>query len=318
MKMLGMAMLMAAGSAMLAAPAFSAPAEAGRGQAIVTVLPKNSPERPVNVTPQDISVTVGGHPSDVANWEPLQGENSNLELVLLIDNSAGSTLGTQLTELRNFINSMPENVKLGVAYMENGRAALSGTLSADHEQVGKSLRLPNGFAGSSGSPYFCLSDLAQHWPSKDHAARREVIMITNGIDNYHRGFDLNDPYVQSTVNQAVRAGLVVYSIYWRDRGGMDRSPFAATEGQSLISEVTQATGGGSYWIGTGNPVSLAPYLKDISLRLKHQFRLRFETSLNGKSQIEQMSLKVGGPAAKVFAPKQVFVKPQRAQSQNGD
>jgi hypothetical protein len=98
---------------------------------------------------------------------------------------------------------------------------------------------------------------------------------------------------------------------------MDRSPFAATEGQSLIAQVTQATGGGSYWIGTGNPVSLDPYLKDISLRLKHQFRLRFDTGLKGNAQIEQMSLKVAGPAARVFAPHQVYVKPT-AQTGSGE
>ncbi|HET6170193.1 MAG TPA: hypothetical protein VFE01_08430 [Terracidiphilus sp.] len=317
MKTLGMAMLIAAGTAMLVAPARSAPAAGGHGQAIITVLPENGPEQPVNLTPQDISVSVGGHPSDIASWEPLQGEKSGLELVFLIDNSAGLTLGNQLPEIAKFINSMPENVKVGVAYMENGRAAMAGPLSADHAQIEKSLHLPNGFAGSSGSPYFCLSDLAQHWPSNDHAARHEVILITDGIDTYNRGFDLNDLYLQAAVNHTVRAGLVVYSIYWRDRGGMDRSSFAATQGQSLISQVTQATGGGSYWIGTGNPVSVQPYLKDISVRLKHQFRLRFDTSLNGKPQIEQMSLKVGGPAAKVYAPHQVYVMPLKAQSENG-
>ena len=306
MKRLGMAVLMAAGAAMLGAPASPEPAQ-GQGHAVVTVLPKKNPEAPVNITTQDLQVKLNGKDSNVTNWVPLRGDNGKLEVVVLIDGAARSSLGEQINEISKFIKGLPPNVKVGLAYMENGRAALAGPLSPDHAQVAHELRLPGGFPGSSGSPYFCLSDLAQHWPSNDNAARHEVIMITDGVDNYDRRYDPDDPYVQTAVHDVVRAGLVVYSIYWRDRGRLDNSMYGAVDGQNLVSEITQATGGANYWVGTGDPVSFQPYFENISLRLQNQYRLSFDSSLKGKPQVENMNLKVGGPAAKVYAPQQVYV-----------
>jgi hypothetical protein len=113
--------------------------------------------------------------------------------------------------------------------------------------------------------------------------------------------------VQAAIEDSVRSGLVVYSFYWMNRGGLDRSGFASNAGQSLLSEVTQATGGNSYWEGTGNPVSFDPFFKDLRQRFQNQYRLSFSSPLKGKPQIEKFSLKVQGAEAKVYAPQQVLV-----------
>lgn len=308
MKMLRMAMWMAAGLLVTVAPAFpDAATSQGQGQAVVTVLPKGNREEPVNILQQDLQVKVNGKASDVTGWVPLRGSNDALDLVILIDDGARSSLGNQLSEIASFIKSLPANVKAGVAYMQNGRAAMAGPLSTDHAEVASQLRLPNGNAGTNGSPYFCLSELAQHWPSADRASRHEVVLITDGVDNYNRRFDPDDPYVQAAIHDSARAGLVVYSIYWSDRGFGDNSMYMSNAGQNLLSEVTEATGGGSYWNGMGDPVTFQPYFEDISWRLQNQYRLSFSSGLNGKPEVKTMGLKVGGPASKVYAPRQVFV-----------
>jgi hypothetical protein len=102
--------------------------------------------------------------------------------------------------------------------MKNGRAVLSGPLSTNQALVVRELHLPGGSPGSNASPYFCLSDLAQHWPSQDRAARREVVMIGNGVDNYDPRFDFHDPYVRAAIDDSVRARLVVYAIAWKSQG----------------------------------------------------------------------------------------------------
>lgn len=306
MKKLGMAILMAAGTVVLAAPAFPE-ASTGQGQAVVTVLPKKNMEAPVNITAQDLQVRVGGKDSCVTNWLPLRAPNDDLELVVLIDGSARASLGQQIHEIANFIQGLPANVKVAVGYMDAGRAVLVSPLSTNHALVAHGLHLPGGIVGSSGSPYFCLSDLARHWPSADHTARHEVVLITNGVDNYNPRLDLEDPYVQAAVTDSVRAGLVVYSIYWPDVGRFGGSDYASNAGQNLLTEVTQATGGESYWVGTGEPVSFEPYFKDIALRLQNQYLLSFASELKGKPEVQDMGLKVGGPAARVYAPQQVFV-----------
>jgi hypothetical protein len=309
MKSRFLAMLMAAAGMLMAAPAF-AQENQGQGQAIVTVLPKHEAEAAPNVTQQDLqSVKVNGKQVKVTNWESLKGNQNNVELVLLIDNSARSSLGRQTQEIEQFVRSLPPNIKAGIAYMENGRAVFAGPLSADREQVLRSLHLPGGGTGTDSSPYFCLSDLAKRWPTQDRGARHEVVMVTDGVDNYERRLDLDDPYVQAAIADSVRAGLVVYSIYWKNQGRQDNSAIADNAGQSLLAEVTQATGGKNFWQGSGNPVSFQPYFDELTRRLRNQYELGFTAPLKGKPEVDTFKLKLTAPGADVDAPQQVVVVP---------
>jgi hypothetical protein len=193
--------------------------------------------------------------------------------------------------------------------MQNGSAVLTSPLSTDHAQAAKGLHITGGIPGSSASPYFCLSSLAQHWPSDDRAARRVVVMITDGVDYYNPRYDPEDPYMQAAINDAVRARLAVYSIYWQNQGRFDRTGYATSAGQNLLLEVAQATGGTSYWEGYGNPVSFQPYFKDIDRRLNNQYEVSFTAPVKGKAEVATMKIKANGIAGKIDAPQQVLVAP---------
>ncbi len=281
----------------------------GRGEAVVTVMPKKSAGPDTNVPEQAVHLEINGKQSQITNWQPLRGSHARVELVLLIDNGARSSLGREFDDIRDFIQSLPPNVKVSLAYMANGRAVFSGPLTADHSIALKELHLPTGVPGESASPYFCLSDLAKRWPSNDRTVRREVIMITDGVDYYHLQYDPDDPYVEAAIRDAIRAELVVYSIYWRNIGPADRSWYENNAGQNLLLEVAEATGGDSYWIGFGNPVSLQPYFDDFSRRLNNQYELGFTAPLRGKADVENLKVKVTAPDVKVTAPKEAWVAP---------
>jgi hypothetical protein len=234
------AALLVAGIFSLIAPAFAAPTDQGQGQAVITVMPKGNEAAGINIQPQNLQLKVDGKQSTVTNFALSKGPNSPLELVILIDGSARTSLGTQLSDIEGFVKEMPNNTKITIAYMENGRAAMTGPLSSDPSQVLNGLHLPGGGAGVNSSPYFCLSDLAKNWPSHDATARREVVMITDGIDDYDVRLDPDDPYVQAAIEDSVRSGLVVYSFYWMNRGGLDRSGFASNAVFFLKSRRQQA------------------------------------------------------------------------------
>ncbi len=287
----------------------SAANDLGQGQAIVTVMPGGNSEAPLRLNIQDLQVKLNGRASNVTGWAPARGAASPLELVLLIDNSSRSSLGTQLGEIEGFVKEIPSHAQMAIAYMQNGRAVMTGPLSSDPEAVLKGLRLPSGGPGSNGSPYFCLSDLAKNWPSTDRTARREVVMVTDGVDSYNPNFDPNNPYVQSAINDSVRARLVVYSIYWTGRGRFSSSSVMSNTGQSLLNMVSEATGGTGYGQGLGNPVSFAPYFKDLRVRFANQYQLSFAGALKGKAEVQSMKLKIDGPDAKVYFPQQVYVTP---------
>ncbi len=307
MRMLKSVLSLTAGAMLMAVPAFSQNENQGQGQAVVTVLPAHGADAPASLPKQDFTVKINGKESSITNWMPFRGPNDRLELVVLIDDSARASLSLQMPDISDFVKSLPPNSKVSIAYMENGTAKLTGPLTSDHTEALRGLRITMGEPGFSSSPYFCLSDLAKRWPSNDRGARREVVMITDGVDYYERHYDPDDPYVQSAISDSVRAGLVVYSIYWQNTGRMDSTMYETNAGQNLLLAVTQATGGNSYWEGYGNPVSFQPYFKDLDRRLQNQYELSFTSSLKGKPEVETMKLKVKGVDGKVDAPQQVFV-----------
>ena len=103
-------------------------------------------------------------------WLPLQGDHAGLEFFIMLDDSSNVTLGSQLEDIRQFINAQPPTTKIGVAYMSNGIAQVMQNLTNDHALAAKALRLPFGNPGASASPYFSLEDLLKRWPSSDSSA----------------------------------------------------------------------------------------------------------------------------------------------------
>ena len=300
--------LVAAG-ALLAAPAlmFADNNQGAQGHAVITVLPGQ--EIPGGIPQDAVHVKIDGKDSSVTGWTALHSPASQLQVVILIDDGARTSLALQLKDIANFINGLPPNAEAAVAYMEYGRAVLAGPMTTDHAALVRELHIPTqGMPGVSASPYFCLSDLAKHWPAAVASARREVVMVTDGVDDYEPHYNPEDPYVQAAIEDSVRAHLIVYSIYWRDQGRFDRTGYSAMDGQNLLAQLTQATGGNSYWEGYGNPVTLAPYLDNIDRRIHNQYELDFMAPVNGKPQIANLKLKLSAPA-KVDAPQQVYVHP---------
>jgi hypothetical protein len=298
-----------AAASLAAIPALAqSQSQQGQGQAVVTVLPSKGAQAPA-VSEQELSVKVNGKGSTVTRWQPFN-PNSPVQLVILIDGAARTSLGTQMSEIQKFVETLPANVSATIAYMENGSADLTGPFTTDRAATLRGLHIPTGgVPGISASPYFCLSSLAQHWPSNDRQARREVVMVTDGVDYYDGAlhYDPEDPYLQSAIRDAVKAQLVVYSIYWRDTGRLDRTMAATNAGQNLLDQLTAATGGYDYWIGYGDPVSFQPYFEDIDRRLNNQYELGFMTPSNGKTQVDTFRLKLSAPGAKADAPQQVLV-----------
>jgi len=242
--------------------------------------------------PSDVRVQFAGKTVPVQRLEPLLGNRPRpVQVAILIDDGLRGSFGSQVSEIRAFAADLAaEHVSVGVAYMQNGRAVFGeGGFTSDPEVVAKQLRLSMGGAGISASPYFCLQDLIKNWPG-DRTAPRAVLMITNGIDLYNGAPTPNNqysPYVQSAIQDAQRAGVPVYSIYY---GRFDNHPgFASFSGQSYLGDLADSTGASTFNQGSLNPPSISPYLKQFEKNLNESWLLSFQT---GTRKLEQ--LKVNG------------------------
>ena len=217
-------------------------------------------------------------------------------------------LGTQLEDIKKFINSQPDSTKIGVAYMQDGMARIGQNLTTDHAQAVKALRLPMGVPGVNGSPYFSLSDLIKRWPAS--TARREIFVATDGVDRYYGLGDPNDPYLEQAIDDADRAGIMVSAIYLPGAGHFGHSYWQTYWGQIYLSELTEKTGGEAYYIGfNGPPVSFAPYLEDLSKRLTHQYWLTFLAKPPKKAGWQQVRLRCEVSNVDLVSAGRVYVTP---------
>ncbi len=241
---------------------------------LVTVEPKHGHEIPM-ITRHDIIVTQGHDHRPVTDWTPVTGDKAGLALAVLIDDSSGFSLGTQLNDIRAFIAQQPASALVAVGYMQNGSVSLAQNFTADHAAAAKSIRLAMGFFGTAASPYLSLSDFIKRWPADPAIPRREVLFITSGIDYVYDG-TLDNPYVDAAIQDAQCAGVVVYSIYTPSAGHFGHSYFRTYWGQNYLSELSEQTGGENYYVlGPQAPVSFAPYLKELNDSLRDQFILTF-------------------------------------------
>ena len=274
---------------------------------IITVLPKGK-EATATVAVPNLLVKVDNKEASVATLRHYGVDKANLQLVMLIDDSARTSLGLYLKEISGFINALPPNVEIGIAYIDNGGARFVQPFTLDHAKAAKQLRLPAGFPGANASPYFALSALIKAWPNAGDGMRHEVVMVSNGVDGYYGlRYDPEDPYVNATIQQAQKAGVVIYSIYYKDRGIASRLGAGVDSGQNYLIQMSEATGGELYYQGFDNPVSFIPFFDQISRNLQNQYEVGLTIPAKVRDGLQNLKVKVNVPNSKVNSPSSVFI-----------
>src|SRR5258707_1041443 len=125
---------------------------------------------------------------NVTGWIPAKGDKAGLALAILIDESAGFSLGTQLNDIKSFINEQPPSTLIAIGYMQNGTVKLVADFTQDHAAAAKSIRLALGYFGAEGSPYLKKLNeqlpnqfLLSFQPKPEKKAGLESIKVTSEI-----------------------------------------------------------------------------------------------------------------------------------------
>jgi hypothetical protein len=258
-------------------------------QIVVSVEPKHGHEIPT-ITQDEVFVHQGHSSRPVTGWVQATGDQAGLALAILIDDSAGVNLSTQLNDLRAFIQQQAPTTRVAVGYMRDGTVLLTQNFTPDHAAAAKSLRLALGYFGAEASPYLSLSEFIKRWPADPAVPRREVLAITSGIDTVYAGAYQN-PYVDASIQDAQCAGVVVYSIYTPSAGHFGHSYWRTFWGQYYLSQLSEETGGESYYlIGPQGPVSFTPYLDKLNQQLPNQFLLTFLAEPQKKAGREPLKI----------------------------
>jgi hypothetical protein len=255
------------------------------------------------LTQNDVLVYQNDERARVTGWEPVGSDGTPLQLWLLIDDGTDTQVGGQLDDLRHFILDQAANAQVGVGYIHNGTVQVLQELTTDHARAAHALRLPTGIPGISASPYLALVELIHKWPE---TPAREVLMVSSGIDPDY-GTGPGNLYLSRAIDTAQRAGVVVHAIYYGSAGHSGHSLWQINWGQNYLSQITDETGGEFFWQGDFNPISFAPYLTELSQRLKDQHVLTFLAASKGKGEFQKLKLKTEVPHATLVGPSKVYV-----------
>lgn len=269
--------------------------------ALIQVQSKNN--APLNSAA--LKLEVNGHAAEIASVTPVAKDGA--QVAILIDDGLRGNFGVQLDDIKHFLSSLPPNVQVLVGYMQNGTVRAEGGFTTNHEAAAQQLRIPFSAPGISASPYFCLQEFVKHWPGQGNAARM-VLMLTNGVDPYNGSvspLNQDSPYVQAAQDDAQRAGVAVYSIYYGDAG--IRGGAANFSGQSYLNQVADATGGQSFYQGRITPPSLAPYLNEFRNAIAESYLVTFNASATHEKNSTLTSIKIKSEQAgvKIHAPQAV-------------
>ncbi len=261
-------------------------------------------KRMPEISQQDVIVKQGKQRLQVTEWVPAQGDRAGLELFILIDDASNSNFGSHLDELRTFIKAQPSTTSVGVGYMRNATVQIEQNFTKDHAAAAKALRLPTGSVGAYGSPYLSVIDLMKRWP--DTQNRREVVMVTDGIDrarrdSHWRGLSVS-PDLDSAGKVAMRTGTIIHTIYAPGAGRMNRNYWEATNGQLGIAKLADVTGGEAFFMGLQNPVSFTPYLNELQKILDNQYLLSFTAKPDKKAGLQYVTLSTEIAGVELAAP----------------
>ncbi len=252
---------------------------------VVSVLGPNYSAPPA-VGKSDVVVRTGKVREDIVGWDAAQGDKSALELAILIDD--GTNIGNQLDDLRKFIRAQSKATSVGLFYASSGLTQAVSPFSTDHDAVAQKLRITLGQFRISTSIYLAIMDLMSKW--RPSGARREILVIADGIDRF-RG-DPNSPDVILTIQRAQKAGIMIHTLFARDSDRAGRNSFRAGYGQSNLAQMTDETGGESFFQGFDTPISFTPFLDQLDMVLHNQYFLTFTTLSSTKKNGEYRSFRV--------------------------
>lgn len=274
---------------------------------VVSVEARHGKDIPAIDHKEDVRVFEGRERLRVTDWIPLQGDQSDLDLLVLIDEATDATVANQFDDLRRFMDTQPPTTRIAVGYMEMGTVRMAQNFTNDHQAAGKALRIPMGAFAGGNSPYLSITDVMKRWP--ESKARHAIFLISDGIDPMQPG--TLDSYLDQAVEVAQRTRTQVSAIFASRAGHFGHSFWRISQGQNNLSQLADKTGGESYFQGMGTPVSFSPFLDEFAGRLNHQYKLTFLIKPDKKPSNRHVRLETEVPNAELVTAERVYVPPAK-------
>jgi hypothetical protein len=193
----------------------------------------------------------------------------------------------------------------------------------------KAIRLPRAGLSAMDSPYLSLISLIKGWP--EQKVRREVLMVTDGIDRLRGERSSSDRYsptygrayrtptprptgmatissdADTASTAAQRYGVIVHGIYATGVGRAGRNSWEAQLGQSGVAKIADETGGEYFALGTQSQLSFKPYLDRLQTIFNNQYYLVFQAIPRSKAGLQRVNISTDIADVEIAAADSVWV-----------
>jgi hypothetical protein len=267
----------------------------------VTAVGKKNTAPPI--AKDDVQLFTGKERKQIGNWQ----KGDQLYMAILIDDSLDTVAGGQWDYLKEFINAQPPTTYMAVGYLRDNVTQVAQDFTQDHALVTKAIRLPIGMGALGSSPYLSIMDMLKRWPNT--GPRRSILLISSGID-YFRGpfFGAWYPDLDSVIQRAEKQNTNIWSIYFPSSGHRGHSFYLVNYAQNNMDKMAEDTGAESFFL-IGAPVSIKPYLDEITAHLNNQYLLTFAGNGGKKGKFQNVRVKTELPDVEFFTPAAVFLPP---------
>jgi hypothetical protein len=299
--LLGVALLVSAGLGY----AQSVPPTAGTATFTVTAISSRDSVPPISK--DDVQLRVGRESRPVGDWR----KDENLFLAILIDDSIDTRAAGHWDNLREFIMAQPATVHIALGYIRNNTTMIAQDFTTNHELAAKALRITIGTGAIGSSPYLGTMDMLRRWP--ETGPRRSVLLISSGID-FFRGERSGPtfPDVVPLTQRAQRQNTNIWTVYFPAAAHRAHSFNLAWTGQNNLNRLSDDTGGESFFLGTGMPVSLKPYFDEIATHLSNQYLLTFAGTGGNRGRLQSVNVRTTVPDVELDSASAVFLPPAAA------
>ena len=284
----------------------SQPAPSGTLQVTVTARAKRGNSAAPALAAPDVTVHEDRNPRPVVSLVPLNGADSPLQLVIFIDSDSTTHVGAQFQDVSHFIEALPQNANVALAYAMNGSARMDQPFTTDRAAITKALHVTFGPSAGNTSIYAAFSDLIKEWPAG--GGHRAVLLVSDGIDPTYGFSDTQpdqNPGLQQAIRDAQKAGITVFSIFVSS-GRETRNELLNLNGQGSLDELTSYTGGYAFSQGTQTPVSFRPFLNDLQTMLGQQYLLTFRSMPVSKAGFQDLKVNTEASGVKLLAPNRIY------------
>jgi hypothetical protein len=277
---------------------------AAAGTATFTVTAVGKKEEAPPIGKDDVQLSQGKERKQILDWK----KGDTLFLAILIDDSIDTVGGGQWDYLKEFIMGQPASTQIAVGYIRNNTTMIAQDFTPNHELAAKALRLPLGVSALGSSPYLGMIDLLKRWPNT--GPRRSLLLISSGIDYFRGGgFGIFYPDLDPLIQRAEKQNTNIWTIYYPSAGHRGHSFYLVNQGQTNMDKLSEDTGAESYFLGIQVPVSIKPYLDEMTQHLNNQYLLTFAGDGGKKGKFVSVRVKTEMPGVEFFTPAAVFLPP---------